>query len=384
MGARSNPKDGYTSWRRQLKIHGHKYLKWLDQSGRTSLQYSTIANQLSTFLVNEISRASQVCPEAPILFWDNIPKVLQCCNDLSTFEKSFAVEAYAYVHFLERYRRTWKTLEYLTSLSVLPLGSTGVRVLDIGAGPAHSSYAIADFYAALHDWAVYAKIPELAIPPPTLSCIEQSRSMVHFFHIFSEFTRRAGPFRSITSDFKGLDLQAMRTDYRRQNGSEDYWDPDTEQIETDYDLETAYNDAEKKFRFRLLVLSNFLTLEVQVDRYEVELFNLFSDMRAGGVALILGATGGSYQTIYEKIANIARRSGLVEKNWQTDNLGELLDDNMPSDVMKMAQYNVYKKLIEMVDDKCLNKGPDWPNYWTPEPFRNNKSMFALKVFRRGR
>jgi ribosomal protein RSM22 (predicted rRNA methylase) len=53
-----------------------------------------------------------------------------------------AVEAYAYVHLLERYRRTWSALKYMCKVAALLLGTRGIRVLDVGSGPGPSVYAV--------------------------------------------------------------------------------------------------------------------------------------------------------------------------------------------------------------------------------------------------
>jgi hypothetical protein len=150
---------------------------------------------------------------------------------LETFRKPFAVDAYAYVHFLERYRRTWVTLDKLTEFAVLPLASRGVRVLDVGTGPACSLYAIEDFYAAVREFAGLSDIPELEVEAPELSCVEKTDQMIWFFHEFSERLGRRGPFGCISDEFVTLDLKERRSFHRRQNEYDRYWDEETQQYE---------------------------------------------------------------------------------------------------------------------------------------------------------
>ena len=195
-------------------------------------------------------------------FWNFIPTVRACCNDLSTYEHHAAVAAYAYVHFLERYRRTILALKYLTSVYALPLGGRGVRTLDVGTGPACSLYAVGDFYEALRAWANEAGVEKLAIPPAELHCIEQSRSMVWFFHRFSEFCERPGPFRAEFNDFRGLDLAESRAWHRRQNEYEEWWNSETEEFEEVY-VGTSPT-IEALFRYRFVIFSKFLQ---QIHRY---------------------------------------------------------------------------------------------------------------------
>ena len=124
------------TWRQLLKRHGRRFVDWMDTSGRRRQALERIATQLADFLIVAIDASRHEWPEAPLEFWKRIPEVRSCCSDLATFEKPYAVEAYAYVHLLERYRRMWAALTYLTEVGALPLGARGVRVLDVGTGPA--------------------------------------------------------------------------------------------------------------------------------------------------------------------------------------------------------------------------------------------------------
>jgi hypothetical protein len=190
-----------TTWRKLLKSNRIPFLSWLRASGRERERLDRIASQLADFLIERISRVSGEWPEAPIEFWRRIPEVRSCCSDPRTFELPLAVDAYAYVHFLERYRRMWRTLKYLTHNLVLPLGNFGVKALDVGAGPAPSLYAIDDFYRAVSEYASVANVPQLQLPNPELNCIERSQPMTHFFHEFSEFCAVPGPSKRYSPIF---------------------------------------------------------------------------------------------------------------------------------------------------------------------------------------
>lgn len=372
------------TWRQLLKRHGLPFLCWLRESGRTQQQLSCISDQLAGFLIQRVDRLAEEWPEAVIEFWHRIPDVRSCCSDVTTFERPLAAEAYAYVHFLERYRRTWKTLEYLCSVAVLPLGINGVRVLDIGCGPAPALYAITDFYDALTDFAEEHGIPELKLPRPQLACVEQSPSMVHFFHEFSEYCERRGPFAPLEMDFTDLRLPSKRAWYRRQNEVEEYWDGETGQYEEIYSPGSAYGDAERLFRFRLVVLSNFLTLESEVEKFEPELRSLFQDLRAGGVVVVLGATGDSYQKIYQQLSLVAQNARLAEAGWHSDDLGELDAEDKAPYIIKTAQNRVYQHIERLVGLDALERTPAWPDYWNAQPSLRARPRFALRVFRSGR
>lgn len=372
------------TWRQLLNQHGNLFLRWLRESGRAQQQLRQTADQLAGFLIDSFSRLVQEWPEAPIQFWNLIPDVRSCCSDVRTFEKPLAAEAYAYVHLLERYRRTWRTLEYLSKVAVLPLGSQGVRVLDIGTGPAPALYAIADFYSALTDFAKECNVPELKLPPPQLACVEQSQSMIHFFHRFSEYSMRPGPFSPLETDFTNLELASRRAWYKQQNEVEEYWDDETGQYEEFYDPVSAFADAERLYRFRLVVLSNFLTLTSDVRRFSSELRDLFEDLKPGGIVVVLGATGDSYQDIYKQLSLIAQGAGLMDAGWNSDSLGEPDRDDESPYIIKNAQHRVYQHIEQLVGPESLRKGPAWPDYWNAQPSSRARLRFALRVFRSGR
>ncbi len=373
-----------TTWRQLLKQHGTSFLRWLRESTRAQQDLRRTADQLADFLIDSIDRLRAEWPEAPVEFWTRIPEVRSCCSDVETFEKPLAAEAYAYVHLLERYRRTWRTLEYLSKAAVLPLGVNGVRVLDIGAGPAPALYAIRDFYGALTAFADEFRVPELKLPPPQLACVEQSPSMVRFFHRFSEYSERQGPFSPIETDFANLHLASKRAWYRRQNEVEEYWDEETGQYEEIYDPVTASADAERLFRFRLVVLSNFLTLESDVQRLDAELRALFEDLKPGGVVVVLGAIGDSYQKIYEHLSSLAQATGLADAGWHSDQLGAIDQDDEAPHIIKAAQHRVYQHIEQLVGPGSLRREPAWPDYWDPQPSPKARSRFALRVYRSGR
>jgi hypothetical protein len=372
------------TWRQLLKTHRRPFLQWLRESARARSALQRTAAQLADFLIVTIDALHSEWPQAPLEFWSRIPEVRRCCSAVGTFEKRLAAEAYAYVHLLERYRRTWATLHYLCEVAVLPLGVNGVRILDIGTGPAPALYAIDDFYAALRAFADESGVAELQLPPPQLACVERSQSMVRFFHSFSEFSGRRGPFSPIVADFEGLDLASRRAWYQRQNETERYWDEETRQYEEIYNPVTAAADAERLFRYRLIVLSNFLTLESEVARFEPELRALFEDLKAGGVVLVLGATGDSYQKLYERLSSLAHSAGLTEAGWHTDSLGRIEPDDEAAVVIKAAQHCVYQHIERLVGSSSLPRGKDWPDYWDARPSPKARPQFALRLFRSGR
>lgn len=362
------------TWRRLLRDHAAAFASWLAASGREREVLERISGALAGFLIEEIDQTRQEWPAAPAEFWSRIPDVRRCCNETAAFDKPLAVHAYAYVHFLERYRRTWASLKYLADVALLPLGSRGVRTLDVGCGPAPVLYATRDFYRALYDFAEFANVCALRLPLPELACVEQSRPMMSFVHHFSEYCKEPGPFGAHFDDFSVLDLKQARADYRRRNEYDRYWDGD------DVVNPWAAEEANVLFRYRLVVFSNFLTLGEQVQMYETQLRDLFRDLRPGSIVLVLGGTGDSYQRIYEHVKVLALDEGLREAAARTTFLER---DDEVARIIKAAQHRVYQH-IESVSDRVLDHAPSWPDYWTREPSPKSRPKFELRAFRRGK
>jgi len=372
------------TWRQLLRVHGPAFFTWLQESEWERNALKRLAMQLSDFLIDSIECMRSEVSKAPLYFWSRIPDVRSACSDAGTFEKPLAVEAYAYVHLLERYRRTFSALKHLTKVAVLPLGSQGVRVLDVGTGPAPALYAVDDFYRALNKFAELSNIPALRLPRPELNCIERSKHMVWFFHRFSEFCGRNGPFGPVFSEFDGLSLQEKRACHQSQNEVVIWWDPETQSYEEIFDPAGAAEIANCLFRYRLVIFSNFLTLEAEVDDFEPEMRALFQDLRPGAVVIVLGATGDAYQRIYARIAALARNAGLREAMWHTDSLGRIDPTDEAAQWIKESQYRVYQYLESLVGTDALDRSKRWPDYWNPTPSHRARPRFALRIFRRGR
>ena len=366
------------SWRQILKKHSDSFLSWLDETKYECESLDRLAAQLSEFLIARIRSEADARD-----FWNAIPCVRAACNDPCTYQRPWAAEAYAYEHLLRRYCRTWAVLKYLTAERVLPLGSQGVRVLDVGTGPAPALYAIDDFYSALGRFAQESEIQDLCIPPPELGCIENSQAMVRFMHHFSEHCKRQGPFGPTINDFTALDLRAKRRTYFENNRYKTYWDDDTEEYEDWDDSDLTAQEGSSLFRYRMIIFSNFLTLGDTVSQFEEELRALFDDLRPGSVVTILGATGDNYQTIYRRLAQMAGDAQMRNDEWNTDGLGNQIDEGFRVRI-KCAQHAVYLHLESLAKDPPLPQTNPWPDHGTPKLSKKARSNFALRVFRRGK
>ncbi|MDD9985539.1 MAG: hypothetical protein OXQ31_04625 [Spirochaetaceae bacterium] len=365
-----------TTWRQILQRHADRFLKWLDETNSEHRLVDETASHLTEYLIASIRTKDDARG-----FWDAIPAVRSECNDSDTYERPCAAEAYAYVHLLHRYCRTWSVLHHMTATNVLPLARHGVRVLDVGTGPAPALYAIDDFYRVLRQFAHELGIQELYVADPTLNCIEKSSSMERFIHRFSECCRRPGPFGATIGEFTDLDFRSERKSYFDNYRYETYWDPDEQEYQQWDNSEIAAEDSNALFRYRIVVFSNFLTMGNDVSRYETELRILFRDLRPGAVVIILGATGDHYQAIYSDLARLASDEGLRCGEWDSDGLGDRVGGFLAR--IKAAQFDVYRHLEGLASASALCR-VSHPDYWVSAPSPKTKTKFALRVFRRGK
>ena len=133
----SDQKRGWTDLQRQ---EGSNFLAWINEHQMLRKNFDVLANALWALLRRNIRTA-----EDAINVWRAVPAVLRRCNEQATYEKPGASVAYAWLHLLDRYVRTWLALERLVKANCLPMAKDGVRALDVGTGPGPSAFAIHDF-----------------------------------------------------------------------------------------------------------------------------------------------------------------------------------------------------------------------------------------------
>jgi len=356
--------------------HNRDFLTWLSEKKAREHLLKSLAHQLSRYLTGILST-----PESCRHFWSAIPSVRSACNENKTYAKPFAVEAYAYVHLLDRYWRTWGALVEMTKAAVLPLGQRGVRILDVGTGPAPTPYAISDFYDLLREYGLAVECEELTQQTTHFSIIEKSPEMCRFMHRFGEFTERSGPSCSGRFDFSLVDPPAEREELLRRLLNEEYYDYETGDSYSEYLPEEANWIAQRHARFRLVIFSNFFTLEDSVQAFEQPLRSLLLDLRPGSGVIVIGARGSHYPKIYSDLISIAEDAGLV----CLDSVPGVLGRNeyeVAARVIKKAQHQVYVHLESIVGKDQLSQD-GYPDYWSPEPHPKKRVDFALRVFRKG-
>ena len=170
------PKQGWTGL---LRREGADFLAWARDERVLSCKFSLLATALSTLL-----RGSVLTPKEAHEVWEAVPAVLRRCNEQATYEMPGAACAYAWLHMLARYVRTWLALERLVEKNCLPMGTNGVRALDVGTGPGPAAFAIHDFYVAMVGYSEVTGNPRRQ--PPQVTCVESKKRPNHLRHQLAE------------------------------------------------------------------------------------------------------------------------------------------------------------------------------------------------------
>ena len=381
------------SWRQLILDHQSTFLKWIEATDARMVSLNRVSNCLESYLTSRLQS-----PKDCIQFWNAIPLVRAACNFNETYELPFAVEAYAYVHILDRYWRTWDALIELTTNGVLPLGSEGVRILDVGAGPLPTTYAIWDFFEQLRKFGDMNSIPELVKQGTHFDIVERSDSMRQFMHRFSEHCQFSGPYGAEIIDFSDVNPRSERKALEQFLRKKEHYDASADDFYYEYSPEEASFSANRHRRYRMVVFSNFFTMGHIVDQFEQVLMSLFSDLSSGAVVLIIGATSNQYEEVYSRLTLLAQNNGLRKLTEIKASLGETSQISKAQVEIKRCQHTVFQHLRRVTNEPNLPKvldssvfhylefakqlglelGPNirWPDYWNPKPFPNKRVEFV--------
>ena len=308
----SSRKQGWTGL---LRREGADFLAWAGEERVLPSKFSLLATALSTLL-----RGSVLTPKEAHEVWEAVPAVLSRCNEQATYEMPRAACAYAWLHMLERYVRTWLALERLVEKNCLPMGTNGVRALDVGTGPGPAAFAVHDFYVAMVAYSEVTGNPKWR-QPPHVTCVESKRRPNHFRHqlaemLFQQAGRESEGVLSMTStlgDFGEFEPTRERKQYLEVLRSEEdeYFDDLAGRWHSDrvYLPDEANDMAQSLHRYRLVTISNFLTTPGVVKSVKPNLVEVLHDAAPGSVVLVLGGRSDRYQEIYDYVDRLANPSG---------------------------------------------------------------------------
>lgn len=122
-------------------------------------------------------------------FLARMPDIYGSCNE-DIYQRPMVAEAYAYVHMISRYCTWWDVFARLLYAGWLPMRESGLRAMDVGAGPGPATYALLDFsravVRAVSELEEESDLRALITPRPQVVMVEASSAMSHFVHLFSE------------------------------------------------------------------------------------------------------------------------------------------------------------------------------------------------------
>lgn len=305
---------GKRSWTDLLRRNGPELLQWLSARSALHINFNAFATALQTLLLSRISTSDDARD-----VWDATSAVLSRCNEQSTYEMGGAPYAYAWLHLLDRYTRTWRALEHLVAASCLPLARNGVRVLDVGTGPGPAAFAAYDFYAAMTQFSRDRGLLQFN-QPPAITCVEFDPGTNHLRHhlaevLFGQTDRQNTGVLAMCnalSDFRDIAPSEERARLKRRLlwEEDEYFNEDRNEWDSEsrYSAAEANNIAQSLHRYRLIIFSNFLTSVGAIRSFEPNMIDVLSDAQPGSVILVLGGKGGPYPMIYDYVDRLATGS----------------------------------------------------------------------------
>ena len=306
---------GRPGWTDLLRRQGSEYLAWVAANGVLKTKFEALAAALWTLLQDVIR-----IPEDARAVWRATPAVLVRCNEPATYGMPGAAAAYAWLHLLDRYARTWSALEKLVAASCLPLAKQGVRALDVGTGPGPSAFAVHDFYAAMTEFAAETGNIRWR-QPPAITCVEFDSNTNHLRHhlaeiVFEQAEQQADGVLAMCRallDFRAIVPRAERKRLQEalRWAEDEYFDEVANEWTSDllYSADEANDMAQSLHRYRLIVFSNFLATVSAVTTFEPNLVDILDDAQPGSVVMVLGGKGGLYPEVYEYVDRLAKPAG---------------------------------------------------------------------------
>jgi hypothetical protein len=241
-----------------------------------------------------------------------LPEVLSSCDDLA-FGEEDQVLAYVTLHLADRYGRVTQVLERIFAAGHLPIRRRGVRILEVGAGPAPGLYATRDFYDDLRLW-VHSSGKQVDLAPVAVSrALDRGPAWGWLLHMFSEQLvqlRSALPGESGALPFdvsypnltgfsvprlhvQALEAKAAHIEREFDEGGEDLGRGGARQLAQEEGVPTpsAYD---------LVIMCNFITRGAAIsERYQKEISGLARSLTPGGLIVVLGSASQDYNPIWD-------------------------------------------------------------------------------------
>lgn len=279
--------------------------------------------------------------------------VLKHCDQIS-YDEPGTAEAYALLHFLDRYHRFQMVFELLHKNGLMPINNRRLDILDVGTGPGPSMFALSDFYTNVYSDKVNES--ENSVESTfSIDYVERSQEFRNWLHHFTEFANYHSPttkpwlvpyHHGTFDDFKNLDF----------NKKTMVW-------ESDDDGYYKHVQYVTKYRFDLIIFSNFLTSKEQTDEFSKEIENCARYLRHKGILIVVGS--GRHTEKYKQVYETLERT-ILDGCYNNKNvIAKCNKVILPNSVMQYSWNDNYgnrlKGLINSVMEKLqLNAKEDIP------------------------
>lgn len=286
--------------------------------------------------------------------WD----VLSNCDNLN-FDND-EVEAYGLLHFLDRYHRFQKIFTRIFLRGYFPTPTYPIDVLDIGCGPAPSLFALKDFVEVLRQFGqLYGnkKLQNIQINLDYLERSEAFRRWVSRYLEFSPITGKTyydsfeqGSFR----EFEGLDFRKVKTEYRNwliQEIEDEFWRAG-EEINGALYVDHIETDWKHKYRYNMIIMSNFLTDVTQVEKFNKELISASYSLRNHGILIVITGATSKYDDIIKRLKYI-----LLSRQYNTKKVKASLNFAIKKEKMIHNFGDLHgKKLVGLLQNYMNQEG----------------------------
>ena len=342
-------------------------------------RFNKLYSLLRDFFINRILINNNYCQSIAKHLYD----VLDKCNE-EIFEEPGVVEAYVLMHFLDRYHRFQIICDKLHCNKIMPIKPRKVNILDVGTGPGHAIYAISDFYSDLDPSEINIPIPENNQDRIKIDYIEKCSNFRNWLHDFTEYANYASKnnqFWNVPYHL-GTFFNFQDVEFNKRRTFKDYDSNDDE-------LTITYTE---KFRFDLIIFSNFFTLKTQISKYRKEIINCARYLRNNGILIIVGAksSNNNYDDIYQEISNVIQSEKY--SNWKF--IANCHKINIDNPIMGYSMNDPYGTVIKKFYKKCYGilKEKNSLNNFDPraingiekaiKPKHDRRNEWEIHVFRK--
>jgi hypothetical protein len=372
--------DRQNSWRNIELRCATAILAALEAKQYRLLGVRALARQVGDEVLRNL-RAESDEASAALAFTGALPAVLSRCDE-NPYDEPFAALGYAFLHLTDRYRRFWRVLEELLRCGALPVHKHGIDVLDVGTGPAPTYFALMDFWNALRvEAAALGTCNLLSTPLPRVVVVESSPSMLSVSNMLAEHCQRPGPGSPRFADFGRLDLEAEREQKKRALEAELIDEFEYGERWARHELNSTYRQAEWRdaYRYNLSVFANFLTSSDALRSWEPSLDSVWSGLRPGGVAIVMGGTGGHYAELFDEVEKFAAAAGLIRVA-EMPGVMPLEYDSPETEAVKSLYERVWAYLTTRVDLAAVER--DLPrDIWDVDTPISGPRAMGVRVFR---